>query len=164
MRLWNCFILISVIFSCRSSKQVPAEVHPSDHPVATSSVEKIVFVNFKIRADSIHHQNSIEVINTVFSEGHLKNNSAGNIRSANKLTCFLYENNAPVDSVTLEHPLYRVYEYMNERSEMVLKETRETAAEFFVRFQIREKTDKIKVMETVNNTTKELIFFTLKKQ
>ena len=162
---WNvCIIVIVVFLSCKSSKQ------NQESKIKTESIteadvglpERIAFLNLKIVTDSISRTNKIQVLNIKQVNGHLKNKDMGGVRSNNYLTCILYENLIATDTLRIEHPLYRMYEYMNEKNEMQVKEVKNNEAEFFIRFQLKQKTAQVKIIETLNGTiTRELITFQL---
>jgi len=139
--------------SCTSSKQVTKLVEMEDSSIHSGipTEEHIAFINLKIAADSIAHTNKVEMINVNLIKGHLKSNDAGDVRSNNYLTCILYEDSKSVDTIRIEHPLYRTYEYKNENNEMSVKEVKNKEAEFFLRFQLKKgKATQVKIIETLN--------------
>ncbi len=160
---FNLYIIgMLALVSCTHSKHTTKAAEEETKVKELPSSERIVFVNLKIKNDSISHTNTIELVNKTVTVGHLKSNDDGAVRSGNFLTCILYEDNAAGDTVKIEHPLYRVYEYMNEKNEMSSKEVKKKEAEFFLRFQLKGKTAQVKIVETLQgNHQKEIALITL---
>lgn len=136
-----CIIVLLILGSCNSTRPVKEVKRSNDSIAITGEVssERIVFVNLKIKRDSVSGKNNIELINKTFTTGHLKNGMKGNGRSNNYLTCILYEDKLASDTIRLDHPLYKTFEYMNEKNEMTLKQMDVKEAEFFLRFQLKGK-------------------------
>ena len=149
-----CMIVLLISGSCNSTKPVKeaTRVNDSSGKTEVASSERIVFVNLKIKTDSVSGKNKIELINKTIAAGHLKNSAEANVRSNNYLTCILFEDKVASDTIKLEHPLYKTFEYMNEKNEMSLKQMNVKEAEFFLRFQLKGKATTIKILETINGT------------
>ena len=160
MRLTGCAICLFIFFACGTSK--PVAEKEKEEAIKSVQEERIVFVNLKITVDSVLKRNRIDVIDKTVATGHLKNNGGGAIRSNSYLTCIVYEDGQSNDTIMLQHPLYRVYEYMNEQQQLMLKETDEREATFSLRFQLRGKQAQLKILETIHgNSQKEIALIKL---
>jgi hypothetical protein len=154
MSLWKmnfsvCFLLTLVFVSCTNSRHASQIAAANAAVKSETPVERIMFINLIIRHDSISGNNKVEFLNKTISEGHLKSSEGGTIRGGDFLTCILYEDSKSMDTVRLEHPLYRVYEYMNEKNEMKLKAHQKKEASFFLRYQWKGKQVQVKILETL---------------
>lgn len=156
MRFSTYVINMLFFLSCSSSKPVAEkETEAWDKEIPAS--ERIVFINLKIATDSIEQVNRVTLLNKTITNGHLKNNDGGAIRSTNVLTCILYEDGRSSDTVLLQHPLFRVYEYKNEKEQMMLKESNEKEATFFLRYQLKGKTAQLKILESIQGSNQKEI-------
>jgi hypothetical protein len=135
-----CFLLTLVFVSCTNSRHASQIAAANAAVKSETPVERIMFINLIIRHDSISGNNKVEFLNKTISEGHLKSSEGGTIRGGDFLTCILYEDSKSMDTVRLEHPLYRVYEYMNEKNEMKLKAHQKKEASFFFTLSMERKT------------------------
>jgi hypothetical protein len=65
------------------------------------------------------------------------------------LHCYLYSGNVVLDSVKVEHPLYRHLEFVSGEKSMSSKDTLVDNADFFIRFQTQKNVNEIRITETV---------------
>ena len=146
MRL-RIFILLSIILtSCTSTKT-------TESSIPNSSENAIYFLVFKISKDSLQEKSSIELVSTTKSIGKFKNDNLDHIDSENYLTFDLYEQDQLINTILLEHPLYKNVEYV-EGNTFATKSIELNTEEFFVRIQMKGNSNKIKVSETLKDSIK----------
>lgn len=161
--LYKLFVLITCIsnllLSCSTGKEVYNSSLPNN-PVQKTYTDDdtvIVFVIMKMYIDSITHTNKILVKDKIYTKGYLKTNRIGFINTGSYLYCLLYSHDKLLDSIQIEHPLRKNVEYIDENHQMKMKEIYTQEGEFSVRFQLKGKENRLKIMETVEeNITKEL--------
>lgn len=159
-----CIVIVLCFLSCTNHKQVTSlgAIENKSIQSGIPTEDRIAFVTLKITADSVTGTNEITILEKTLNTGHLKSNNAGAVRSNNYLTCILYNDSKEEDTIRIDHPLFRVYEYKNEKNEMSVKEVKNKEAEFFLRFQLKGKSASVKIIETLNGVkTRELITFSL---
>ena len=116
----------------------------------------IVFVILRIRKDSVQEKNVIEFVSKTEIIGKIKNEYQSQVNSENFLTIDLYEQDKLIKTIAIAHPLYKNVEYL-EGNSLVSKSIELNTEEFFIRLQIKDKSNKIKISETLKNaTSKEL--------
>ena len=81
----------------------------------------------------------------------MKRHGQAETHTDNYLTLYLYNNRHLADSVRVEHPLYKHYEYLDAENKLAAKDMVLDKADFIVRFQTAEPTNRIAVMETLKN-------------
>jgi len=151
--LRSVFLLITIIFiSCLSTKN--ANDHQNKNPQAVKS--EIVFLTLRIRNDSIQQKNVIEFVNKTKSEGKIKTSKQTENVFENFLTIDVYEKDELVNSMVIEHPLFKRFEFQNGDS-LASKNVELKSQEFFIRFQINDPSTELKIYETLKNDTKRVL-------
>ena len=112
----------------------------------------ISFLIFSIQKDTNNSKNIVEFVKKIESIGVLKKQYS--IPTKYYLTIYAYSGKHIIDSLILEHPLYKHFEYIDENENFATKDTVINHAEFFVRLQGR--FDEIKIFETLNRPTQKL--------
>ena len=131
-----CLLLL---ISCSSSKPMTE--------TKKESGERSVFINLKITADSVSKNSHVEELDKIVTMGHFDYKHVVTEGALNYLTCILYEDQVSMDTVVVQHPLYRIYEYMMDNGQTQYKEYNQKEAKFSLRFQLKGKTARIKIIE-----------------
>ena len=134
--------------SCHTSK-------PSTKNVESETKEPnvISFLMFNIHKDTINLANVVTLVKKIESNGKIKKQR--NFLAKNYLTIYSYSGKQILDSLIIEHPLYKHLEYLDENKKFMVKDTVITSADFFVRLQ--GKYNELKIVETLKNkSAKEL--------
>jgi len=104
----------------------------------------------------VQEKNVIEFVSKTEIIGKIKNEYQSQVNSENFLTIDLYEQDKLIKTIAIAHPLYKNVEYL-EGNSLVSKSIELNTEEFFIRLQIKDKSNKIKISETLKNaTSKEL--------
>ncbi len=111
----------------------------------------IVFLVLKISKDSIQKKNVIEFVSKTKSVGKIKNDYQGLIDSENYLTIDLYEQDKLIKTIVIPHPLYKSVEYLDGNT-LTTKSIELNKEEFFIRLQMKDNSNKIRISETLKNT------------
>ncbi len=56
-----------------------------------------------------------------------------------------------MDTQSIDHPLFKHIEYVNDENELAIKDTILPQADFFIRFQSNGTSNEIRISETINN-------------
>lgn len=143
-----------LILSCHASKPDKKNVQNQNN-----EPNVISFLMFSIYKDTISSTNLVTLIKKTESAGKIKKQR--NFLTKNYLTIYSYSGKIIVDSLLIEHPLYKHLEYVDANKNFVVKDTIINSADFFVRLQ--GKFNHLKIVETLQNKpAKELNL--LKKQ
>ena len=138
------FLFYILLVSCTVSRK-------NDSSTNTDS-NSIVFVTLSIHKDSTNSKHIIELLSKTQSSGKIKNQNS--FHSENYLSIYIYNNNKLVDTMTIEHPLYKHLEYLNAKNTFSVKDTVLDRAEFFIRVQTHGNSNEIRIFETIKNKTK----------
>lgn len=93
----------------------------------------------------------IKLVDTKASPGKLKKKSEASPSLSHYLSLGIYRQDVLMDTLTIEHPLYKHIEYVNDQGVLALLDTILPRAEFFVRFQSMGADNEVRIYETVNN-------------
>lgn len=125
----------------------------------TSNVEKesensqsnlSLFFVLNIRNGNENAANVVELISKNEIAGKMKTESA--IRSPNYLTFYLYSDKQLVDSVSIDHPLYKHFEYPDSDGSFRYKDTIIDNADFVLRAE--STINEIQVFETLKEQSR----------
>lgn len=142
------FLLLSIILtSCISTKI-------TENTIQNNNESAIYFLVLRISKDSIQGKNTIELVSTTKTIGKFKNDSHNSIDSENYLNIDLYEKDQFINTIVLEHPLYKNVEYLD-GNKLKTKYIELKTADFFIRLQMNGNSNMIKISETLNNSIKE---------
>ncbi len=101
-----------------------------------SPKDSIVFITMRIWSDSLESGNNIEVLKIIKKPGTLKTRWIENIKSENYLNCIAVdEKNNIKDSFSIDHPLYKEIESLDEKNQFFKRKINLKESEFFVRFE-----------------------------
>ncbi len=144
------FIILSILFvSCNLYKESKNEAKN----IQTNDTSNIYFLVFKISKDSISNKSKIELIKKTKIAGKLKEMGEPSAYE-NYLTIDIFQNKQVARTVTIEHPLYKHVEYIDENGNFVAKNLELKKADFFVRCQLIGKLDEMKIYETLKSKAK----------
>jgi len=114
----------------------------------------IVFLVLRISKDSIQGKNVIEFVHKTKSLGKIKDNNNSHFNYENYLTIDVYQQDSIIHTMVIEHPLYKHVEYSGDNNILVSKYIELNKEEFFIRLQMTGDSNKIRISETLNNTSK----------
>jgi hypothetical protein len=109
-----------------------------------------LFFVFNIHKDNNNSTNIVELVSKKEIAGKMKTESTN--RNPNYLTLYLYSGKQLVDTVAMDHPLYKHYEYIGQNGTFAFKDTVIDNADFVVRTQ--KNINEIKIFETLKNQPK----------
>lgn len=108
------------------------------------------FLVFTIHKNNNNSTNIVELVSKKEIVGKMKTESTN--RSSNYLTLYLYSGKRLVDTVAIDHPLYKHYEYIGKNGTFAYKDTVIDNADFVIRTQ--KNINEIKIFETLKNQPK----------
>lgn len=108
------------------------------------------FYIFTIHRDNSSPTNIVELVSKKEIAGKMKTESTH--RSVNYLTVYLYSGKQLVDTLSMDHPLYKHYEYVGENGAFKYKDTLINNSDFVLRTQ--RDINEIKIFETLKNQAK----------
>jgi hypothetical protein len=108
------------------------------------------FFVFNIHKDNNNSTNIVKLVSKKEITGKMKTESTN--RSPNYLTLYLYSGKQLIDTVAMDHPLYKHYEYIGQNGTFAFKDTVLNNADFVVRTQ--KNINEIKIFETLKNQPK----------
>jgi hypothetical protein len=153
MRIVFYFMSFFIILGCHSNQMaIQKATANSDKKITTDG---IVFLIFKIIKDKNSDKNKIEYIKNIKTSGSLKNNYTESINSDNILTIEIYRNDILDQNISINHPLYKNIEYLNEDNTFARKEVISEEEEFSIRISNRNSKTIIKISETLKNNKKQ---------
>lgn len=133
-----------LIMSCGVSKQNISSLENDK-----KELNLITFLVLNIHQDRMRSIHVVEFVSKKESTGEIKKQHI--FTSENYLTVYAYSGKHIVDSLILEHPLYKHIEYVDENKKFAVMDTVINSADFFVRVQ--GQFDEIKIFETLKNKT-----------
>lgn len=135
------FLLLLTATACKTSQDLTSEVNNPE--------PKILFVGLKIIRNSLVQQSTLHLVKQTEGIGQLKKTNQTSIKYPNFLTLYAYQKEVLIDSVKIEHPLYKHFEFIDDQSKFNVKDTVIGEADFFVRFQATSKITEITVKENL---------------
>jgi hypothetical protein len=108
------------------------------------------FFVFNIHKDGNNSTNIVELVSKKEITGKMKTESTN--RSPNYLTLYLYSGKQLVDTVAIDHPLYKHYEYINQNGTFAFKDIVIDNADFVIKTQ--KNINEVKIFETLKNQPK----------
>jgi hypothetical protein len=139
-------LLFIVLISCSVTKE------KENNKIA--GTDSIVFAVLSISKNSANTKNTITLIRKTKSSGKMKKQNQSASHYENYLSISVYENKALIDTLIIEHPLYKHFEYLDENNAFSTKDTVLDNAEFFIRFQTQGHASEIKILEILKNKSK----------
>ncbi len=113
--------------------------------------DKIVFLVFKASRDASLANTQVQLIKKIETTGIIKKSEKRSEPGANYLKFVFYEDGYFYDSIKIEHPLFKHFEYLDEANKFAVKDTMVLESEFFHRFQLRNRKYVMQIFEIVNN-------------
>lgn len=139
---------ILLITSCLGRRNLQIENKPDQ--------SSINFILLSIRRDSSNNS-QIQLVSESKVAGKLKYQPQNSYLGDNFLTIYLKNTKTIVDSITIEHPLKKHIEYLNESNNFAVLDTMVKKEEFFIRFESASKIEQIIIFEKLNNQIKNKI-------
>jgi hypothetical protein len=113
----------------------------------------ISFLVLNIRKSAKATTPTVSLVSKTAGNGTMKRSSREQNEGANNyLTLYIYSHSLLADSMRMDHPLYKHYEYMDGNGQLASKDTIVEQADFIVRFQTEAPATHIVVSETLKNT------------
>lgn len=133
--------------SCTPTKQIESNKNTENNT--------FLFVLLSVSKDSSSTKNNVVLLNKTQNPGKLKSKNNITSHSENYLTINVFNENILIDSMTIEHPLYKHIEYLDENNSFAVKDTLINNAEFFLRLQTKGTKNEIRIFETLKNKQRE---------
>jgi hypothetical protein len=151
-------IIVALFFSgCISQKEENINTQINEK----ISEEQIAFLTFKICNNVEKNINEIQLLNKKIVAGNLKKGGEEAINYVNYLEFQIYNNGEYVNSIKIEHPLYKFVEYFDDM-EFHSKIIEQKEQEFFIRLSIKSSSTKIIIKEKIkDNKLNELLTINL---
>lgn len=108
------------------------------------------FFVFNIHKNNNNSANMVELVSKKEIAGKMKTESTK--KGSNYLTLFLYSGKQLIDTVAIDHPLYKHYEYIGTNGTFAYKDTLLDNADFVIRTQ--KNINEIQIFETLKNQPK----------
>lgn len=142
------FLLPTLVhFSCGVNKyELQTEVEQVE-----LHANQIVFFIFRIDKNADTDKNQIKLLNTIRKVGLVKKDLKSGITSVNILTIRVYYNNQIIETIQMNHPLYKEIEYFHESNVINKKNIESNSEDFSIRLQIKNSNSIIKIFETLKN-------------
>ncbi len=121
-----------------------------------SDQSSINFILLSIKRDSSNFS-QIQLVSKSKVAGKLKYQPQNSYNGDNFLTIYLKNPKIIVDSITIEHPLKKHIEYLNESNNFAVLDTMVKKEEFFIRFESTSKIEQIIIFEKLHNQIKNKI-------
>lgn len=167
MSLLQKIIFFSSVFlisacSIKNKQQISSEINTEENITTNPSSDTFAFLLFHIEKGNDRTNSFLTLKSSKKNVGKLKSNDLNQVNSNNKLSFYFYHSNKIVDSFSIEHPLYKSIEYTNDKNEFETKQLNLDSTDFFIRIQLKENYQLLKVDETFNQKTNSLLSFQLK--
>ncbi|MBK7959018.1 MAG: hypothetical protein IPK03_13540 [Bacteroidetes bacterium] len=139
LRILSIFFFF--ISACGTSK-----VSESNNEIQATQ-PSIYFLTFKIFRRENSKMNAVELVNKTLTAGTMKGKDPEARQFANNLIIFYYRKSLLLDSLIIDHPLYKHLEYTDESRKFAVKDTMLPSADFFFRFQTAQMADELSIVE-----------------
>lgn len=150
------FLLLA--YACKtnnSSYRNKKNTKISNDSAQNNSENFLFFLNFTIKSENSNTNSVIELLDKKVQKGSFK--SQKNDTFENMLIFDLYENNILIKSYSIEHPLYKNVEFVDDNNNLKTKSIKLTTAEFFIRMQTNHQKNSLKIFEKMSKNEKLLI-------
>lgn len=147
------FLFVLTVLSltgCKSSKPAVVADRSTNDEIAAS--DSIAFLIMTIAQNSATQKNEIIKQRIKVSAGTLKTETHSAI-AANQLKGYIWQGGVLRDSVIVNHPLYKHFEYFDDGGKATAKDTLVNKAEFFLRFQKPVADAEIRLFEQIKNAS-----------
>jgi hypothetical protein len=148
------FLLLLLTLSFASCAISNTAIQPSEIP-AKNSENAIVFVVFKIKKGQIN--STVEVVSNTKSSGTMKRQTENTLDSNNSLTIEILKDNKVFQTITMNHPLFKSVEFVENNGQFNKKQVELEEDTFFIRFQTMGVATSIKISETLTDVAKKEI-------
>ena len=143
------YFIIAIVTSCSLAKNSGS----TNGSMQEINKSEIVFLVLRISKDSISGKNVIEFVSKTKSTGKIKNENNNHINYDNYLTIEIYERNKLINTMVMDHPLFKRVEF-SKGDTLSSKNIELTKEEFFIRLQINNNSNTIKIIENLKNNIK----------
>lgn len=146
------FLALMIFTSCATAPRKANAVAPK---ASLSEDPKIVFVSFLMERQA-ENPSAVKLISVTESPGKLKKNLSAAVNAPDYLVLEISREDAPVQTIQLEHPLYKTVEYVGEDQQLKRRYVETDQADFFIRLQKAAYTQ-IRIFEHRKNKSKTLL-------
>lgn len=130
-------ILLLALFQTLSCKGPGETARFSSKNEISAESPKIAFLNFSIKNDSIHPENSVRLINKILTDGKLKDNPPSVIPKPNDLKYIVSGNNSKeLQTGFIPNPLKQTLEYVTETGQLAKRDIESDSTQFSLRIQL----------------------------
>ncbi len=120
--------------SCKGPGKITGSSEKIEIPAESP---KIAFLNFSIKNDSIHPENSVRLINKILTDGKLKDNPPSVIPKPNDLKYIVSGNNSKeLQTGFIPNPLKQTLEYVTETGQLAKRDIESDSTQFSLRIQL----------------------------
>lgn len=108
------------------------------HGIKQVLPDSVAFITMKIESDSLASASRLHILSINKKPGKIKTGAEKPINYSSYLTFMIYDSDsALIDSFSIEHPLYKSFEYVDENSQLTTKAVILKDAEFFIRIEMK---------------------------
>lgn len=113
----------------------------------------VVFAVLNIQKDPVLEKSVIKLVSKTQTPGTIKKQNQQPHRGDTYLSISVYNKIELLDSMTIDHPLYKHLEYVTADHTFESRDTVLDQSEFFIRFQSKGNSVELRIKETINNQT-----------
>ena len=147
-------ILLLFIYGCKTANTLNDKKVENKNSI--SNVKNFtIFLSFTINNENLNKNSVVELVDKKIQSGSFKTQK--NDTFENILIFDLYENNIFVKSYSIEHPLYKNAEFVDDNFNLNTKSIKLTTAEFFLRIHTNSEKFLIKLFEKIGQKEKKII-------
>lgn len=146
--------LCIIVPACTTVQQQTEEQAEEQHSESTG--ERIVFLHFVLRSDTLAHRDSIELTDVMITKGRLKQHAVlveHPPAPDHLLLTAVDKQQHPLQQVIVEHPLHRTVEYLGDDKIFHTARLNVTEATFFVRLHYNPSMTILRVEESTHGDT-----------
>ena len=147
-------ILLLLIYSCKTLNPLNDKKVENKNSILKAK-NFTVFLSFVINNENLNNNSVVELLDKKIQSGSFKIQK--NDTFENTLIFDLYENNIFVKSYSIEHPLYKNVEFVDDKVNLNTKPIKISNAEFFIRIQTNSENFSIKLFEKIGQKEKRII-------
>jgi hypothetical protein len=148
-------LLLCILISCVASKQASNSPKDPGAPENSSEKAQIIFVNFKISKDSAQRNSSVHITRIKIAGGSLKKENLPSLYTPvyqNSLRLRFEDNmGKSLYETTIEHPLFKRFEYAKDDGSIESKNVVLQEAVFFVRTDYNPGMKYVRVFEKLTS-------------
>lgn len=156
------FLTLLFVYSCsvKHNRLTHSDNETLENENYNQPIDTIAFLLFSIQKSKLDTKIILKSISK--SEGIIKDKNIYSNFIGDKLSFYFYNQNIAVDSFFLEHPLFKKVEYTDDENKFVSKQLDLDSTDFFIRIQLKNNYQTLKVTEQYHNKLKEILTVQLK--